>query len=479
MKQKRTIEFKIMVPFLLLVLIPCLAVGITAYWTEFQSYKNERLKEAENRMSAVISYLTVLEQRSTIGELSEEEAKEVARHLMLQGDSIILLENSTSYDKEKLTDDEHPPWWQPYINYPSGKYQRSEGKEGMQEEWVMLYQAPTWEWTIVIPFTLSYFAEPLMVIQKNTILVMIIAAIIAVQLTIMLSHHLSRPLKTLAAFCQEQGKGDRSDEIEVFLSRNDEIGVLTHSVKGMLINIEEKKQLEKKMEKIERLASMGEMASGIAHEIRNPLAGIKTTTQVLASRLQLDDRNQVLFQGVVREIDRMNRIITNLLNLAGPREPQTKRIVVYEVVEQIFILLEKENKDKNIKFYNLISKELNYMVDQDHFKQIIINLSLNAVNAMVNGGKVVFTTGDNGELAITDNGKGIPNENLGKIFDPFYSTSSKGTGIGLSIVHQLVLQNNGEIEVESELDKGTTFTLHFPVVEGGISLGESTNFNSR
>lgn len=456
-----------MVPFLLVVLIPCLSVGITAYWTEFQAYKNERFNEAENRLQSVISYINALEESSQNGELNENQAKEVAKHLMEKNNSVVLVDNSMRYDKKNLfVGDEQIPWWITYLDKENGKYKKIEGREDLKEDWVMIYHVPNWSWTIVTPFNISYFAESLIDIQKNTLLVMIIAAIIAVQLTILLSHHFSRPLKDLAAFCQEKGKGNSAEETDLFLSRDDEIGVLAHSIKGMLHSIEEKKQLEKRMERIERLASMGQMASGIAHEIRNPLAGIKTTTQVLASRLQLDERNQILFQGVIREIDRVNRIITNLLNLARPREPQTRLILVHEVVNQVLILLEKENIDKHIQFCNQISKDLHYLIDPDHFKQIIINLSLNAVNAIEHGGKVNFSSGNEGEFIIRDEGKGIAIEDLDKIFDPFYTTSPSGTGLGLSMVYQLVLQNNGEIEIKSEQDKGTTFILHFPLQQG-------------
>ncbi|UFJ41104.1 HAMP domain-containing protein [Brevibacillus humidisoli] len=463
MKQKRTIEIKIMIPFLIVVLIPCLAVGSAAYWTGFQSYKHERLQEAENQLNTVISYVNVLERQSLRGELMAEHAKKLAKDLVSDTESVILLEYSGSTHDADLAEDGRSPWWEPYLAKGNGSYKREQGSVSLQEEWVLIHHLPTWEWTIVIPFRLSYIAEPLIDIQKNTLLVMIVAAIVAVQCTIFLSHHLSRPLKNLAAFCQRLGKDEVPEETDLALTRDDEIGVLAHAIKEMLDNMEEKKLLEKRMERMERLASMGQMASGIAHEIRNPLAGIKTTTQVLASRLELDEKNQALFQGVTGEIDRVNRIITNLLNLARPRDPQTRTISVHDVVNQTLVLLEKENKEKNIWFHNRISSELHYLVDPDHFKQIIINLSLNAINAMPAGGAITFSSGLNGELFIQDEGTGIAKEEFEKIFEPFYTTTSTGTGLGLTMVHQLVLQNNGEITIQSEQGKGTVFTLYFPV----------------
>lgn len=464
MKQKRTIESKIMTAFLIVVLIPCLTVGAAAYWTGFQSYKNERLKDVEDLLQTVKSSINVLEQQSLQGELKEDEAIIIAKQLILEMETVILFENSRLADGiDKFALDEGTLWWKLYLDKDTGKYKRLQGSEGPLEEWIMIYQIPKWNWTIVIPFSFSYFAEPLIDIQKNTLIVMIVAAVIAVQLTILLSYHLSRPLKNLVEFCHSLGKIDGPEETNLSLSRNDEIGVLAHAIKEMLDKIEEKKKMEKRMEKIERLASMGQMASGIAHEIRNPLAGIKTTTQVVASRLDLDDKNQVLFQGITGEIDRINRIITNLLNLARPRLPQTRTVSVYDVVNQMLILLERENKDKSIKFNNRISKELYYLVDSDHFKQIIINLSLNAINAMINGGEIDFFSGIEGELFIKDEGFGIAKEDIEKIYNPFYTTSPSGTGLGLSMVHQLVLQNNGEIDIQSEQGRGTIFVLRFPM----------------
>jgi len=465
MKKRRTIERKIMISFLIVVLIPCLAVGVSAYWTGYKTYKDERFNEAENRLNNVVTYIKLVEQHYLQGELAEEDAKSLAKKWVLQSDSAILIEDPHVYEK---THESIAPWWVSFLDKQNGKYKRNEETNEMKEQWVVIYHIKKWDWVIVIPFSFSYLSQPLIDIQKNTLLVMILAAIIAVELTIILSHQLSRPLKNLAAFCQQLGKGDVrvKTETEFPLSRKDEIGVLAHAIQEMLDNLEEKKQLEKKMERIERLASMGQMASGIAHEIRNPLAGIKTTTQVISSRLKLDERNLALFQGITSEIDRVDRIITNLMNLSRPREPNARLISAYDVVDQILILLEKENKDKPITFQNRISKEATFYIDLDHFKQIIINLTLNAINAMDVGGTVDFSSCNEGGIFIRDEGRGISIEDIKKIYDPFYTTSSSGSGLGLTMVHQLVLQNKGEIEIHSEEGMGTIFRLYFPTKEG-------------
>jgi signal transduction histidine kinase len=459
MKKKRTIEFKILIPFLIVVLLPCIAIGASAYWTGFQSYKQERFDETINQLQFLTTYTLSMKEQDAI-DVSLQ--KTIAKEMIAQTDSVYLFENNTAEPTGILKDGE-TPWWKPYIHEVNGKYQREDTHFlDFQEEWVLIQQLTEWDWTIAIPFSFSYFAEPLIEIQKNTLLVMIVAAVIAVELTIILSHHLSRPLKSLAAYCQNQGQVDKMEE-EPFLSRNDEIGILADSIRQMLANIEEKKQLEKRMERIGRLASMGQMASGIAHEIRNPLAGIKTTTQVLSSRLELDDRNQPLFDGITEEIDRVNRIITNLLNLSRPRDPHPKWVNIEEVISKTIFLLEKESKNKNIQFFNHVKRDQEYYVDPDHFKQILINLSLNAVNAMDEGGRIRFFCDPNGRLFVRDEGKGITKEDLDKIFNPFFTTSASGTGLGLTMVHQLVLQNNGEIEINSKVNKGTSFILEFPV----------------
>ncbi|MBO8170878.1 MAG: HAMP domain-containing protein [Bacillaceae bacterium] len=460
MRQKRTIEKKIMIPFLIVVLLPSLAIGSAAYWTNFQSYKSDQFEQAENKMETVASYLNTLDRQVRQGGLSHEQAEKLAKAFILQMNSLILIDQTRNLDEDVLT-----AWWSPLLQKENGTFQRNQETIGFEEEWVMIHHFQEWGWSVVIPFSYSYLAEPLIDIQKNTLLVMIIAAIVAVEMTILLSHHISRPIKNLATFCQQLGSGKAEEKGEIPLSRNDEIGVLSRSIKEMIDNLEEKKRLEKKMERIERLAAMGQMASGIAHEIRNPLAGIKTTIQVLASRLQLDKENQSLFEGITGEIDRVNRIISNLLNLARPREPQTRTISAYDVVNQTLVLLEKESEDQHIAFHNRIAKNLYYQVDPDHFKQIIINLSLNAIKAMPGGGEISFSSGEEGEIFVKDDGNGIDGEAIDKIFDPFYTTSPKGTGLGLSMVHQLVLQNNGEIDVLSEQGKGTVFILRFPVVQ--------------
>ncbi|MBO8169117.1 MAG: HAMP domain-containing protein [Thermoanaerobacteraceae bacterium] len=462
MKQKRTIEKKILIPFLLVVLLPCLAVGAAAYWTGFQSFKNQRFAEAGKQLGSVTDYLGILQEQTASGTLTPETAKQLGERWLDSMENVILLAPD-----RPLPPEVEGAWWYPLLEEGNGRYKNTAGNQGLSEEWVIIRRIPEWNWTLVVPVTVSYFARPLVDIQKSTLLVAIIAAIVAVELTVVLAYHFSKPIKRLAEFCQELGRTgiDRDAESDLPVQYNDEIGVLARALKQMVEDMKEKQRLERKMARIERLASLGQMASGLAHEIRNPLAGIKTSLQVLSARLDLEEQNRRLVRGITGEIDRVNRIINNLLNIVRPREPNPAAVRVRPVIDETLVLLEKETWRKNIEFKNNVDHSLVVVVDKDHLKQIILNLSLNAIKAMPSGGRLTFASQPEGKIIVADTGMGIEEQELDKIFDPFYTTSQTGTGLGLSIVHQLVIQNRGEIDVDSRKGTGTAFILSFPVHE--------------
>lgn len=235
-------------------------------------------------------------------------------------------------------------------------------------------------------------------------------------------------------------------------------------------DITERKKIEEKIEEIDRLSSLGELASGLAHEIRNPLAGIKTSTQVLKGRFE-DENSKKLFNNVISEIDRMNKLISDILNFARPHKPQFKLVEIKNIINETLILMEEHFKKNNITINkNFLEKELWIKIDPEQFKQILINLYMNAINAISNEGKLEITLSSNEnkkiKVSIKDNGKGIAEKNIRKIFEPFYTTASTGTGLGLAVVKRLVLENKGEIRVKSEKGKGTEFIINFPKRRG-------------
>ncbi len=234
-------------------------------------------------------------------------------------------------------------------------------------------------------------------------------------------------------------------------------------------DITHRRKLEQRVERMSRLASLGEMASGIAHEIRNPLAGIKTTTELLIRRLDLSKDQLMLTENMLLDIDRVNKIITNILQFSRPMETNPSFIKVDETLHSLVLLMETIANEKNVDLKHIESGD-EILVDRDHLRQILLNLMINGMNAMPDGGELILSSyriENDVTITITDTGIGMDDDVMEKIFDPFYTTRAEGTGLGLSIVHQLVVQNKGEIDLRSTLGMGTTFLITFPARREG------------
>ena len=252
-------------------------------------------------------------------------------------------------------------------------------------------------------------------------------------------------------------------------------------------DISERKKIESNMETLDRLTSIGKLAAGIAHEIRNPLAGMKTSIQVLKNRLCNEDdlSNKRLYNGALSEIDRINRLITRILNFAKPRNPKYEKVDLLDTLNRMLDLFNKSPEEKEIKI-NIINNSSNTLiyVDKDQLEQIFLNIIQNAFAAMDNDNGILTISiqniyeGNKAYIGIGfhDNGCGINQENLDKIYDPFYTTKPQGTGLGLSVVYELVKGNNGKIEVISNVGIGTKFIIKFPIYGG--KRDEKKNNNS-
>ena len=226
------------------------------------------------------------------------------------------------------------------------------------------------------------------------------------------------------------------------------------------------------MERIDRLTTLGEVSAGIAHEIRNPLAGIKTSAQVLEESFSLNDPRSQLVQRIVKEIDRSNELLKKFFKFAKPGKPKQEFTHMQPIIDGVYILLTPKMSRKRIEFIREFSENLpKIYVDEYQMEQVIMNLLLNAMDAINTDGQIVARTGlsdgdDNNAqnviLEISDTGCGIEEENLEKIFNPFYTTKQDGVGLGLSISSRLIEENGGLIKAESAVGKGTKFILQLP-----------------
>ncbi len=245
----------------------------------------------------------------------------------------------------------------------------------------------------------------------------------------------------------------------------------------VLRDLREIKKLEEKIRHSEKLAAIGELAAGVAHEIRNPLSSIKGFARFLAHSLSDRVQEKEYAEIMVKEVDRINRVVNDLLTFARPLEPELAPTDVLELAEHTIRLVETDARSRDIKIRSIIDPDLkSFFLDANQITQALLNLMLNALQEVDNGGSIdvgadVNESGARLNIWVEDDGPGIPRDKKKKIFDPFFTTREKGTGLGLAIVHKIVENHRGEIRVESPLPgktRGSRFVMSLPVESPGI-----------
>jgi len=230
-----------------------------------------------------------------------------------------------------------------------------------------------------------------------------------------------------------------------------------------------------RMQQTERLAVVGELAAGLAHEVKNPLAGIKVSIEVLANELPLEQEDKEVFLRIINEIHRIESLLKSLLSYARPPEPEPVSLDLHQLLDTTiksvnYSLINPANTAKLIKEIEIIkdfSPDLPHVVaDHGQMQQVFLNLLLNAIDAIPVKGAITVTTRKESnasvQITIADTGKGMSQENLSKIFNPFFTTKPKGTGLGLAICKRLIELHNGSIYVSSTPGDGTTFYITLP-----------------
>jgi signal transduction histidine kinase len=235
---------------------------------------------------------------------------------------------------------------------------------------------------------------------------------------------------------------------------------------------EDLKRSKSYIRRADRLASLGTLTAGLAHEIRNPLVAIKTLTQLLPERLDDEEfRNQFL-QIASGEVDRISSLVTELLDFARPSDPKLELEDINAVLDGMILLVSTETKKKQINIIKNYAADLPPLqIDREQIKQVFLNILLNGIEATSENGKIMVQTrsflkpgGDTYiQVEFTDTGCGIPEDYLEDIFNPFFTTKSSGSGLGLSISNQIIQDHRGYIDVESQLGKGSSFFINLPV----------------
>jgi nitrogen-specific signal transduction histidine kinase len=297
--------------------------------------------------------------------------------------------------------------------------------------------------------------------------------------------------------CETLRTGDRQENSELVLALSDHNAVVRvsssifHGEQGemlgalvVLTDITMLKRLELQIRRSDRLASIGTLSAGMAHEIKNPLVSIKTFAQLLPDRYHDSDFRETFSNLIGHEIDRIDSLVNQLLRFARPAKPVLRPMHVHTVLEKSLQLVSHRLYQKEIKLTRSWQADVDTIrADADQLEQVFLNFFLNAMDAMKHGGELNVVTeiraasewvaaisGTNGDspevlrVTIRDDGEGIRAEDIPHVFDPFFTTKDSGTGLGLSVVHGIIMEHGGQIEVESELEKGTSFHILLPLV---------------
>ena len=322
-------------------------------------------------------------------------------------------------------------------------------------------------------------------VMLTCLLLLMIGALVTV-----LTHYLvDIPVQRLVRHSTLVASGDLETRVQI--SSRDELGELSEALnsmteslgradkelKGWAISLESKVEersrelmlMEEQLHRSEKLASLGTLSAGVAHEINNPLTGILLYASILGSDKRLDPALKPDVERVISETRRCAGIVKNLLEFSRESLPEKEITILEAILDEVITFFHKQPDFRNI----VISKKYcgclpHISVDPNQIRQVFMNLVINAGHAMPNGGELEILTYCSADekhvcAAIKDNGVGIPEENLARIFDPFFTTKSEGTGLGLSISYGIIENNGGKIEVKSRAGEGTTFVIMLPV----------------
>jgi signal transduction histidine kinase len=253
----------------------------------------------------------------------------------------------------------------------------------------------------------------------------------------------------------------------------DEMGEIALAINAMAHDLAAQKMLEEQVQRVDRLAVIGEMAAGLAHEIRNPLMAIKGFAELQNENITSQERQEYT-DIIITEVDRMNHLIEQLLGFSRPSLDLVTRVNVNGVLKNTFILAEIRVSGMEVVFESHLADDLpDVLANEEKLKQVLLNIMINAIQAMNKKGKLQVSSyyvesSDKVHISFTDTGPGIEPENLRKLFDPFFTTKETGTGLGLSVANYLMLSWNGSILVESIIKQGSTFTLVFPAARSDV-----------
>jgi signal transduction histidine kinase len=308
--------------------------------------------------------------------------------------------------------------------------------------------------------------------QRNTVLVIATAGAVAIcaVMIMVLAVVVHRPMTELQDKIERVREGDLNVSVN-FSNRNDEIGDLGKDFNDMVRQLRESREEIQRLHRTqisraEHLATLGELAAGLAHEIRNPLAGIAGVIDVIGRDLPKESPARSVLKDVRSEVLHINRIVSELLEIARPKQPEFRMADLNATAEHAVMFAKDQAASRGVEIELTKDAEgIEIEHDAGQIRQVLLNLLLNGVQACDQGGKValqVAHTDDSVQLTVVDTGKGIPPDVLENIFRPFFTTKGDGTGLGLSLAQRMVEGHGGRLEVSSWVGKGSRFVISLP-----------------
>ncbi|MDD5286667.1 MAG: cache domain-containing protein [Desulfuromonadaceae bacterium] len=327
-----------------------------------------------------------------------------------------------------------------------------------------------WDWIVAVGSYEDEFYHEAQSIKKSIMVSMAILIVaVGITATIMVfkaSTIISNPISHMIDVIRRIKRGNPDERMHV--EGDDELSEMAGAFNRMTDKIRRNSEIETKLSQQGKMASLGILSSGVAHEINNPLGVILGYAGYLEGKMSEDDPNYEYIHEIKRESKRCRKIVQDLLSYARTPRPVMEPCDINELMEQIVGFAANHTDMRGVAIRTEFSPDLpKVCLDGDQMRQVAINLILNAGGAMPDGGTLSVTTkradSERVNIIFSDNGCGIPPEDLEKIFEPFYTTKERGTGLGLAITRQIIEQHSGEIRIESRESGGTTITVTLPV----------------
>lgn len=288
---------------------------------------------------------------------------------------------------------------------------------------------------------------------------------------VLIARSISHPLRKFTWGIRAVARGELEHQIRI--KAKGEIKDLANAFNDMIQQLRRLRHLEEELRRKDRLAALGELAAGVAHEIRNPLVIIKNSAQILGDRFQGQNDNKELTQYIIEETDRLNKVVTSFLDFARPQKSNLEISQIAPIIDRTLQMTNMEISKNHIEVVKNFQKNLPPVnVDSEQMHQVFLNLILNAISAMPDGGRLEIKTAikrndsknmELMEISFRDTGCGISKDAMDKVFNPFFTTKQEGTGLGLAIAHKIIENHDGTVEVESQEGKGSVFSVYIPI----------------